>query len=85
MKPESEKFLSEIRNKDAEVRYTAWSHAGERDPEVIPHLGKLLVSEDPGVRKAADESLKRLVHGVGKQPAGARRAAATSLGVRKAA
>jgi len=76
MKPESEKFLSEIRNKDAEVRYTAWSHAGERDPEVIPHLGKLLVSEDPGVRKAADESLKRLVHGVGKQPAGARRAAA---------
>ena len=54
MKPESEKFLSEIQNKDAEVRVAAWSRAGERDPEVIPHLGKLLVSEAPGVRKAAD-------------------------------
>jgi HEAT repeat protein len=75
MKPESEKFLSDIRSSDAEVRYAAWTHAGEMDPEVIPQLGKLLVAVEPGVRKAADESLKRMVHGVGKQPGGARRGA----------
>jgi HEAT repeat protein len=75
MKPASEKFLSDIRSDDAEVRYAAWTQAGEMDPEVIPQLGKLLVAGQPGVRKAADESLKRMVHGVGKQPGGARRAA----------
>ncbi len=73
MKPASEKFLSDIRSDDAEVRYAAWMQAGEMDPEVIPALGKLLVDDKPGVRKAADEGLKRMVHGVGKQPEGARR------------
>ena len=75
MSPASEKFLADIRSADAEVRFAAWGGAGDADPEVIPSLGKLLVAEQPGVRKAADESLKRIVHGVGKQPGGARRAA----------
>ena len=42
MNPASEKFLNAIRDNDAEVRYTAWSRAGEADPEVIAELGKLL-------------------------------------------
>jgi len=75
MNPASEKFLADIRSADAEVRFAAWSRAGDTDPEVIPSLGKLLVADQPGVRKAADESLKRMVHGVGKQPEGTRRAA----------
>ena len=75
MNPASEKFLAGIRSDDVEVRFAAWTQAGEADPEVIPALGKLLVADQPGVRKAADESLKRIVHGVGKQPGGARRAA----------
>jgi HEAT repeat protein len=75
MKPASEKFLSDIRSSEVEVRYAAWTQANEMDPEVIPHLGKLLVDDQPGVRKAADEALKGMVHGVGKQPGGARRAA----------
>jgi len=75
MTPASEKFLTAIRNDDAEIRYAAWSHAGEADPEVIPELAKLLVAVQPGVRKAADESLKNIVHSVGKEPAGARRTA----------
>jgi HEAT repeat protein len=75
MKPASEKFLEDIRSNDTEVRYAAWIRAGEINPEVIPQLGKLLVSNQPGVRKAADESLKRMVHGVGKQSGGDRRAA----------
>ena len=36
----SDKFLAAIRNDDAEIRYAAWSHAGETDPEVIPELAK---------------------------------------------
>ena len=75
MKHESEKFLTEIKSDDVEVRFTAWMRADKIDPEVIPQLGKLLVAEEPGVRKAADQSLKRMVHGVGKQSGGARRAA----------
>src|SRR5438309_8251364 len=75
MTPASEKFLAEIRSDNADVRYAAWSRAGEMDPEVIPELGKLLTSAQPGVRKAADESLKRIVHAVGKDRADSRRAA----------
>ncbi len=74
MTPASEKFLAAIRNDDADIRYAAWSHAGEADPEVIPELAKLLAAAQPGVRKAADESLKTIVHSVGKEPGGARRA-----------
>jgi HEAT repeat protein len=75
MTPASDKFLADIRNANAEVRYGAWSRAGEMDPEVIPQLGKLLTAEQPGVRKAAGEALKNIVHSVGKEPGGAKRAA----------
>jgi len=75
MTPASEKFLAEIRSDNADVRYAAWSRAGEMDPEVIPELGKLLTAEQPGVRKASGEGLKNIVHSVGKEPGGARRAA----------
>src|SRR5947209_7366354 len=75
MTPASEKFLNDIKSGDAEVRYAAWTGAGEMEPEVMLPLGKLLVADQPGVRKAADESLKRIVHGTGKQSGGKRRAA----------
>jgi HEAT repeat protein len=75
MTPASDKFLADIRNANADVRYAAWSRAGEMDPEVIPQLGKLLTADQPGVRKAAGEALKNIVHSVGKEPGGARRAA----------
>ena len=75
MTPASDKFLADIRNANADVRYGAWSRAGEMDPEVIPQLGTLLTADQPGVRKAAGEALKNIVHSVGKEPGGARRAA----------
>jgi hypothetical protein len=75
MTPASEKFLADIRNDNADVRYGAWSRAGEMDPEVIPALGKLLVAEPPGVSKAAGEGLKNIVHSVGKTVGGSKRAA----------
>jgi HEAT repeat protein len=75
MTPASEKFVGDIRNDNADVRYAAWSRAAEMDPEVIPQLGKLLIAEQPGVRKAAGEALKNIVHSAGKEPGGARRTA----------
>jgi HEAT repeat protein len=75
MNPQSEKFLKEIQNDNADVRYAAWIRTGEMDPEVIPELGKLLTTAAPGVRRAAEEALKNMVHSVGKDPAAARRPA----------
>ena len=75
MTPESEKFLADIGGNDVEARYRAWRSAGNADPEVIPQLGKMLVGSEPGVRRAADEALKLMVHSVGKETSGAKRAA----------
>jgi HEAT repeat protein len=73
MNPQSEKLLSELQDRNADTRYAAWVRAAGADPEVTPELGKLLTAAEPGVRKAADEALKKLVHSVGREP-GRRRA-----------
>jgi HEAT repeat protein len=75
MNSQSEKFLKEIQNDNADVRYAAWIRTGEMDPEVIPELAKLLTTAPPGVRRAAEEALKNMVHSVGKDPAAPKRAA----------
>lgn len=71
----SEKLLADLASEQADTRYAAWVKAAAADPEIVPGLGKLLVAEEPGVRKAGDEALKKLVHAVGKDPANPRRAA----------
>jgi HEAT repeat protein len=68
MNAKSNKFLAEIQDSNADVRYAAWVRAGEMDPEVIPELGKLASTAAPGVRRAAEEALKSIVHAVGKDP-----------------
>jgi HEAT repeat protein len=75
MSPASEKFLADIQSNDADLRYAAWARAGDTDPEVIPQLGKLLAASQPGVRKAAEEALKKIVHSVGRDSGDKRRAA----------
>jgi HEAT repeat protein len=75
MNPQSEKFLKEIQNENADVRYAAWIRTGEMDPAVIPELGKLLTTAPPGVRRAAEEALKNMVHSVGKDPSAPKRPA----------
>jgi HEAT repeat protein len=75
MNSQSEKFLKEIQNDNADVRYAAWIRTGEMDPEVIPELAKLLTTSPPGVRRAAEEALKNMVHSVGKDPAAPKRPA----------
>ncbi len=75
MNAKSEKFLAQIQDANADVRYAAWVSAGEMDPEVIPELGKLAATAQPGVRRAAEEALKSMVHSVGKDPHAAKRPA----------
>ena len=75
MKPQSEKLLSDLQDKNADIRYAAWVRAAQADPEIIPELAKLLMTDQPGVRKASDEALKKIVHSVGKEPGGERRTA----------
>jgi HEAT repeat protein len=74
MNPQSEKFLKEIQDENADIRYAAWIRTGEMDPEVIPELAKLLTTAAPGVRRAAEEAMKNMVHAVGKDPGAAKRA-----------
>ena len=62
----SEQFLAEIKSDDEDVRYKAWAMAEQMEPDVIPELSSLLLDKDPGVRKAAGEALKNVVHSVGK-------------------
>jgi len=61
------KFLADIRSGDEDVRYAAWAISDQMDPAVVPELGKLLTHDEPGVRKAAEEALKNVVHSVGKE------------------
>jgi len=72
--PEKEnQFLSDLRSNNADVRFAAWRRAGEMDPQVVAPLAKLLVSENPGVAKAAREALNKIVHSAGKEPQGQKR------------
>ena len=61
-----DKFLEGLRSDDEGANYAAWSTAGDMDPSVIPAVSELLTSKKPNVRKAAEESLKNIVHSVGK-------------------
>jgi len=72
--PDKDQFLSQIQSDNPEVRFAAWRAAGEMGAEVIPELGRLSASPNPGVAKAAREALSTIVHSVGKEAGGARRA-----------
>ncbi len=71
---DEKQFLSDIQSSDANVRFAAWRRAGEVSPSVIPQLGKLAASKEPGIAKAAREALTTMTHSVGKDPAAQNRA-----------
>ena len=48
---DEKQFLTDIQSTDADVRFAAWRRAGEMSPSVIPELGKLAASKDPGSPK----------------------------------
>jgi hypothetical protein len=66
--PDDQTFLKAIQSESAEERFSAWRAAGSASPSVIPQLGKLAASSNPGVAKAAREALATMVHSVGKDP-----------------
>ena len=84
---DKEKFLSGIASQDADTRFAAWRQAGEVSADVIPQLGKLADSSNPGVAKAAREALTTMTHSVGKDPAAPNRPAVVQglLGLTSAA
>lgn len=67
------KFMADIASSDADVRFAAWRSAGSMPPTVIPELGKLLASPDPGIAKAAGEALTTMTHSAGKSASDPRR------------
>ncbi len=70
-----QKLLADLQSASADVRFAAWRQAGEAPASVIPQLGRLAGSPQPGIAKAAREALAEMVHAVGKDPAAPRRAA----------
>jgi HEAT repeat protein len=73
--PDDKQFLNDIQSSDPNVRFAAWRRAGDQSPSVIPELGKLVASKDPGIAKAAREALTTMTHSVGKDTASANRQA----------
>ncbi|HUS06789.1 MAG TPA: hypothetical protein VMZ52_10855 [Bryobacteraceae bacterium] len=63
---DDKQFLADLQNASVDVRFAAWRAAGSVTPAVIPQLGKLASSPNPGVAKAAREALTTMTHGVGK-------------------
>lgn len=72
MQNHEKQFLADIAAADAETRFRSWRRAGEMSVAVVPELGRLAASPEPGVAKAAREALTTLTHSVGKEP-GAKR------------
>ena len=72
---DAQQFLTQIQSADADQRFAAWRAAGEVPPSVIPQLGKLAGSDQPGIAKAAQEALTTMTHSVGKDVNAANRSA----------
>ncbi len=72
--PSDQEFLAAIQSENADARFAAWRQAGGASPAVIPQLGRLAASENPGVAKAAREALTTMAHSVGKQTTAVNRA-----------
>jgi HEAT repeat protein len=72
--PDTQQLLSNLQSPDKDVRFAAWRSAGEADASAIPEIGKLVMSSEPGVSKAAREALTTMTHAVGAQENHPRRA-----------
>lgn len=68
-------FIAELNDPNPSVRFAAWRAAGDMPPALIPEVGKLAGSANPGIAKSAREALSTLAHSVGQDPAAPRRAA----------
>jgi HEAT repeat protein len=71
---DTQQFVRDLQSDNPDVRFAAWRQAGTVEPTVIPQLGKIAASQDPGVAKAGREALTTMVHSVGKSRTAANRA-----------
>jgi len=63
---QAKEFLKKIQSDDPETRYNAWNHADKQNPKVLKDLAQLLDSDNPGIVKAAEGAIERIVHATGK-------------------
>jgi HEAT repeat protein len=67
---DTQKLLADLQSKDKDVRFAAWRAADRSNADAIPQLGKLAASSEPGIAKAARESLITMTHSVGRDTSG---------------
>ncbi len=60
--PTKQELLRDLQSDNPSTRFTAWRQTGDADPDVLPDLGRLAASDNPGVAKAAREALTTMVH-----------------------
>ena len=63
---DTQKLLADLQSKDKDVRFAAWRGASSTNADAIPQLGKLVGGSDPGIAKAARESIITMTHSVGR-------------------
>ncbi len=68
-------FLENLQDESPLIRQKAWTNSQDMSASVIPPLVKLMDHENPGVAKAAFESIDQVVHSVGKKTTGEKRKA----------
>ena len=67
---DTQKLLADLQSKDKDIRFAAWRAADGSNADAIPQLGKLAGSSDPGIAKAARETLTTMTHSVGRDTSG---------------
>jgi HEAT repeat protein len=68
--PATSKLISDLQDKNKDVRFSAWRAASRENADGIPQLGKLVGNADPAIAKAAREALTTMTHSVGRDTAG---------------
>jgi hypothetical protein len=63
---QANEFIKNLQDEDPEVRYNTWNSAGNLSPKAIPMIAKLLDADQPGIAKAGEGALDRIVYSSGK-------------------
>lgn len=63
---QANEFIKKLQDDDPEVRYNTWNSAGNLNPKAIPMIAKLLDADEPGIAKAGEGALDRMVYSCGE-------------------
>jgi len=67
---DTQQLLTDLQSKDKDVRFAAWRAADRSNAAGIPRIAALVAGSDPGIAKAARESLITMTHSVGRDTSG---------------